>query len=92
MKPRTHTFRGVKYAIRWVPHLRENAADCEVGEAEKVIRISLNALKEHPEETLTTYVHEALHACFGDLDEDSVERSAVDIARFLQRLGYERNA
>jgi hypothetical protein len=41
-------------------------------------------------EELTTHIHEGLHACHPDLDEDSIEQTAHDIGRFLWRRGYRR--
>lgn len=41
---------------------------------------------------LDTYVHEFLHACFWDLDEEAVTESADAISRFLWRKGYRRDA
>ena len=39
---------------------------------------------------LETAVHEALHACCWRSQEQTVERTAKDISRFLWRLGYRR--
>jgi hypothetical protein len=39
---------------------------------------------------LDAAVHEALHACFCELREDTVNRAATDIARWLWRLGYRK--
>ncbi len=37
---------------------------------------------------LDAELHEMLHACFPDLDEDAVGTAASDMARFLWRVGY----
>jgi hypothetical protein len=37
---------------------------------------------------LDTLIHEMLHACYPDVDEDSVTETATDMARGLWRLGY----
>ena len=39
---------------------------------------------------LETAIHEALHACSWKTEEDKVERTAKDIARFLWGLGYRK--
>ena len=39
-------------------------------------------------ERLDTIVHECLHACYPDLNEDAVNDGAGDMARLLWRLGY----
>lgn len=40
---------------------------------------------------LDVLIHEMLHACFWDLDEEGIEESASDIARALWRLGWLMN-
>jgi hypothetical protein len=40
---------------------------------------------------LDTCIHEGLHACLWDLDEEAVHETATDIARLLWRLGYRRD-
>ena len=37
---------------------------------------------------LDTLIHEALHACYPDLDEEAINQSATDIAEYLWKLGY----
>jgi len=43
------------------------------------------------EKLLETYIHEMLHGCFWDMDEEAIYESSRDIARALWRLGYRRN-
>lgn len=40
------------------------------------------------ERRLDTLIHEALHACFWDLAEESISTAARDIAHMLWRIGY----
>ena len=54
---------------------------------EKLIRIDRKARKKL---LLDTYIHEFIHACFPDIDEDVVDKSAADIARILYKLGYRK--
>ena len=37
---------------------------------------------------LEVELHESLHACLWDLDEEAIRETAEDIARFLWRAGY----
>lgn len=37
---------------------------------------------------LETCVHEALHACFPQMSEESITEAAKDVARILWTLGY----
>lgn len=39
---------------------------------------------------MEVFIHEALHACIWDLDEETVYSTAEDISKFLWRLGYRR--
>lgn len=39
------------------------------------------------ERLLEVIIHEVLHACFWDIDEDAIESAARDLARVLYRLG-----
>lgn len=49
------------------------------------VRPRLRARRE-----LEVLIHEALHACFDDLDEEAVRSSALDISKMLRKLGYRR--
>lgn len=40
------------------------------------------------ERRLEVLIHEMLHACYWDLDEEAIATTARDIARVLFRLGY----
>jgi hypothetical protein len=40
------------------------------------------------ERRLEVLIHEMLHACYWDLDEEAIDITARDIARVLFRLGY----
>ncbi|NBW14358.1 MAG: hypothetical protein EBR82_40805 [Caulobacteraceae bacterium] len=37
---------------------------------------------------LTIELHEAMHACFPQIDEESITEAAKDVARILWTLGY----
>lgn len=46
------------------------------------------ALRDETE--LETIIHEALHACLWDLDEEPIEETAESIASLLWKLGYRK--
>lgn len=41
-------------------------------------------------EELETILHEALHACYWDLDEEAVGETAQDVAALLWQMGYRK--
>ena len=36
-------------------------------------------------------IHEGLHACFWDIDEEAIDQSAQDITRLLVKLGFKQD-
>jgi hypothetical protein len=94
---RSHTFRGRRYNIRWVPRLKgsdgiDKYSDCDVGVGKKpTIRYSQYMFKRNPEEFFEKAFHEAIHACLQDLDEESVTATAEDVTRYMRREGYHRD-
>lgn len=80
-------FRGRRYHVlltRSMP--KDTRGDADPPDSEnKTIRI----LRELPDdELLEVFLHEALHACLHDLDEDAVSETATSLRDFLVRLGY----
>lgn len=51
----------------------------------KSIRISTRLKKN--QEILEVFLHECLHGCFWDLDEEVIDRAAFDISKALYKLG-----
>lgn len=51
----------------------------------KSIRLSTRLKKS--QELLEVFIHECLHGCFWDLDEEVIDRAAFDIAKALHKLG-----
>ena len=41
-------------------------------------------------EDLDTTIHEALHACFWEIDEEAITEAANDISTFVWRLGWRK--
>ena len=84
---KTATFRNKRYTVVMKKETAEAMGCCDAPNSpDKQIVI--------PKGTrlidLDTSIHEALHACLWDLDEEAVEETAEDIARFLWRLGYRK--
>lgn len=80
--PKTNTFNGQKYHLIF-GNLDGNC-DTDVKfwlivEADLNKRIGLE-----------TAIHEALHACSWKTNEEQVDKTAKDIARFLWNCGYRR--
>lgn len=86
---KNHTFRGKRYKISFQNVVKGKVLGlCDSPDGKgKTIRIKRD-LDEQNE--LETIVHESLHACFWDIDEEAVHESAKDIASLLVRLGYRK--
>lgn len=87
----THSFRGRRYEIvvagsREIPSDRDGDCDPPT-KKNKRIRIYKNV---PPKKALEVTVHEALHACYWDLDEKAVDQAARDLSHFLWRMGYRK--
>lgn len=79
---------GRHWNLTFVPNLGPNRGVCDSPTTPgKAIKIQ-SGLKG--EELLEVLIHEALHACAWNLDEDAVTVTAEDIARMLWKLGYRR--
>jgi hypothetical protein len=79
--------RGKAYMLQFVPKLEGDAhgmCDSPTSRAKR-IRV-LERLRD--ERRLEVIIHEILHACHWDLDEEAIDDSAKAIARILWRLGY----
>ena len=86
---RSHIFLGKRYRVQFLPKLRDNN-DGETeppGRKGKTIRLRKGMADD---DLLETAIHEAIHACLWTVDEDTVGDMALDIARFLTRLGFRK--
>jgi hypothetical protein len=79
-QPKTHTFNGQKY------HLIFGELDGNCDTDNKYWLVVGRDLNKKV--GLETAIHEALHACSWKTDEEKVNNTARDIARFLWNLGY----
>jgi len=100
-----HPFRGKRWRIVWasierIAHLAGEEAKRTGDPSTRTLGLCDAPNTKHktihmaegqsPLCELDTAIHEGLHACMWDLDEEAVADSARDLARFLWRLGYRR--
>ena len=55
----------------------------------KSLKISTRLRKS--QEILEVFIHECLHGCFWDIDEEAIETAAFDISKALYKLGARLN-
>ena len=60
---------------------------CDANTLTITVRPSLTGERE-----LEVMIHEMLHACHWDLDEQAITETSEDLARVLFRLGYRRTS
>jgi len=84
----SHMFRGKRWVIKRksIKKRTKFAGTCERPTTPNKTIVLDKDLKE--DALLETAIHEALHACLWDLDEETVEDVGRDIARFLRRLNF----
>lgn len=92
-------FRGAEWTVRYVKRFppgsgkvfgqcvwkRDSASPHHGG----VIRIHAGLTGQT---RLDTELHEALHACLPDIDEEVVQRTATELSTFLWKAGYRNSA
>ena len=78
--------RGKRWRLEVLDYLHDGSYGSmdPDGVPRKRILISRN---QAPVDMLDTVIHECLHACYPDLDEDSITESATCIAKILHRMG-----
>jgi hypothetical protein len=81
----TFTFNGKRYRFRLMKSRYVEGACSPPDGRGKEIAIRGSLRSEH---RLDALIHEMLHASCWDLAEETVERTATDMARALWRLGY----
>lgn len=88
MKPvKTVDLRGKRFSISRPKRLeRDTLGWCmKHGRGKIAVAYSLNG-----EEELEILIHEMLHACYWDMDEEAITESAQSISKALWRLGYRK--
>lgn len=81
-----HSFRGKRWRIER-KGIKGRWGECENPEI-KDKRLIIPKAKHGPKILLEVAIHEALHACMWDLNEEPIFDSARDIAKFLWKLGF----
>jgi hypothetical protein len=77
-----HLIRGTQYAIKQVRMKNRGSCDCPKIENPTIkIKKSLGEV-----EKLEVLIHEILHACFWDMDEQAIDESAVSISEIIIKL------
>lgn len=98
-KVKSHEFRGKRYAFKRMspsrikrvfsgPRGKRTLGFCDPPDKKKKYIMCDSSLKGLEE--LDVHIHEALHACYWDLNEEAVDVGSTDIAEFLWRLGYRK--
>jgi hypothetical protein len=78
--------RGRRWMLDVVDYLQDGSCGSvdPSGKPQKRILIARN---QTPIDILDTVIHECLHACIPDLDEEAVTETATDITKVLHRMG-----
>jgi len=79
--------RGKRWSLEFVEYLQDGSCG-SVDPSDTPRKRILVALNQTPLDKLDTVIHECLHACVPDLDEDAVTETATGIAKVLHRMGY----
>ena len=78
--------RGKRWKLEVLEYLPDGSCGSIDPDGVKQKRI-LIATNQTPIDKLDTVIHECLHACVPDLDEDCVTETATGIAKVLHRMG-----
>lgn len=78
--------RGKRWRLEVLDYLHDGSCGSidPAGVPQKRIVIARN---QDPLDLLDTVIHECLHGCCPDLDEECVTETATDIAKVLHRMG-----
>ena len=86
MEIKSHSFRGKRWKL--VDAGSGNGGICQGPHIKR--REMLVPMTGNSQHDLDTVLHEGLHACFWDIDEEGIHESAADLARLLWRLGWRK--
>ena len=78
--------RGKRWNLEAVQYLQDGSCG-SIDAPDAVQKRILIALNQTPQDLLDTVIHECLHGCCPDLDENCVEETATSIAKILFRMG-----
>jgi hypothetical protein len=79
---------GKVWLLKWVSRLKGKWGDIDPPDQRgRAIRISREAKGRR---LLIVLIHEMLHGCFWQIDEDVIDQSSIDIGDALWRLGFRR--
>lgn len=85
MNIKTVTMRGRKWKITPIAQNGDLGACQAPNIPDKEMDIPIDG---DTRDELRVIIHECLHACLWDLDEEAVDETSTDIARLLWRLGW----
>jgi hypothetical protein len=91
LKPPSHWFRNKRWTLKWRRPRRSKEEIVKdlvtLGKTDPNVDTVTISPYEVPVVTLETVIHEGLHACVFDLDEECVNETTMDIVRLLLRMG-----
>ena len=79
--------RGKRWKLECIEYLQDGSCG-SIDPSDAPQKRILIALNQTPQDLLDTVIHECLHGCVPDLDEDCVTETATGIAKVLHRMGY----
>ena len=82
--------RGRRWNLQVVEYLQDGSCG-SIDPNDTPQKRILIARNQTPIDILDTVIHECLHACVPDLDEDAVTETATDITKVLHRMGCRVN-
>lgn len=89
MKPvKTVNLRGKRFSISRPRRINPELLGWCINKGKPKIAV---AYALNGEEELEIFIHEMLHACYWDMDEEAITDSAQSIAKALWRMGYRKS-
>ena len=79
--------RGKRWRLQGIDFLQDGSCG-SIDPPDTPQKRILIALNQNQIDILDTVIHECLHACYPDLDEEAITESATGIAKVLFRMGY----
>ena len=82
--------RGKRWTLEVIEYLQDGSCG-SIDSYDSPQKRILIALNQTPIDLLDTVIHECLHACIPDLDENAVTETATAIAKVLYRMNCRVN-